>query len=325
MTEFELIARLKSQLPGNSRTVVGAGDDCAVLDLGEPGWQGLLKTDAVVEGVHFEASTEPERVGHKALARCLSDVAAMGGEATAAVVTLGLPGVDLAADASWAERAYHGLGKMAGRYGVAIVGGETTKNPAARLLSVALVGRVPAGTALLRSGTCAGDALFVTGELGGSRAGHHLDFEPRLEEGWWLRESGWVHALIDVSDGVAGDVRHLLAAGGTASGELGAVIHKSALPVSRAAVLRAHAGDLAKPAHVAALTDGEDFELLFTVGSRQAVPLLDAWRARFPDVRLSCIGKVTAVPGLQWRDERGVRPLTAGGFTHFLGGEISEK
>ena len=317
MTEFELIARLKSRLPGNDRMVVGAGDDCAVLDLGEPGWEALFKTDAVVEGVHFTAETEPERVGHKVLARCLSDIAAMGGEATAAVVTLGLPGLDLAAEATWAERAYVGLGELATRYAVAVVGGETTRNPGAKLLSVALIGRVPKGQALLRTGSLAGDAIFVTGELGGSRAGHHLDFEPRLDVGRWLRESGRVHALIDVSDGVAGDLRHLLAAAGTASGELGAVLHKSALPLSRAAKIRAQQGDLAKPAHLAALTDGEDFELLFTVSSRDAVPLMDAWKDQFPKIRLSCIGKVLAAPGLLWRDERGVRPLANGGFTHF--------
>ncbi len=299
--------------------VVGAGDDCAVLDLGEPGWEALFKTDAVVEGVHFAAETEPERVGHKVLARCLSDIAAMGGEATAAVVTLGLPGRDLAAEATWAERAYVGLGELATRYAVAVVGGETTRNPGAKLLSVALIGRVPKGQAVLRTGSLAGDAIFVTGELGGSMAGHHLDFEPRLDVGQWLRESGRVHALIDVSDGVAGDLRHLLEATATATagGELGAILHQSALPVSRAAKLRAQQGDLAKPAHLAALTDGEDFELLFTVSSHNAVPLMDAWKDQFPKIRLSCIGKVLAAPGLLWRDERGVRPLANGGFTHF--------
>ena len=194
----------------------------------------------------------------------------------------------------------------------------STRNPGALLLSVTLLGRVPAGRALLRSGSRVGDAIFVTGELGGSLAGHHLDFEPRLEEGRWLCESGLVHALIDVSDGVAGDLRHLLEAGGSASGHLGAVVHKSALPVSRAAKRRARSSDLAKPAYIAALTDGEDFELLFTVGSFDAVPLMDAWKVRFPNVRLSCIGKVTEAPGLQWHDEAGVRALTSTGFTHFV-------
>jgi thiamine-monophosphate kinase len=319
MTEFELIARLKGRLPRNDRVILGAGDDCAVLALGEPGWQALFKTDAVVEQVHFSPETDPQRVGHKALGRCLSDIAAMGGEAIAAVVTLGLPGVpgQSAEEVDWAERAYDGLANLAGRHGVAIVGGETTRNPGGRFLSVALLGRVPSGQALTRKGSRPGDALFVTGELGGSIDGHHLDFEPRLDEGRWLRESGSVHALLDVSDGIAGDLRHLLMSADSTGTELGAVLHKSALPIRREAKVRATAGDLAKPAVLAALTDGEDFELLFTVAARDAVPLLDAWKIRFPGVRLSCIGKITETPGIFLRDERGLQPLNASGFAHF--------
>ena len=316
-TEFSLIERLKPRLPGNARVLVGAGDDCAVLDLGEPGWHALFKTDAVVEGVHFTPDTDPRRVGHKALARALSDIAAMGGEATAAVVTLGLPGIEPTVEAAWAEAAYDGLVALAARYSVAVVGGETTRNPGARLLSVSLVGRVPAHTALLRTGSQPGDAIFVTGELGGSLAGHHLDFEPRLREGQWLRNWGRVHALVDVSDGVAGDLGHLLTSTVPAGGGLGAVLYRSALPVSRAAKLRARAGDLSKPAHVAALTDGEDFELLFTVAARDAVGLLDAWKLAFPQLALSCFGRITPTPGIRWRDERGERPLVATGFDHF--------
>lgn len=301
----------------NARVVVGPGDDCAVLDLGEPGMHGLFKTDAVVEGQHFTSDVDPRRVGHKALARCLSDVAAMGGEATAAVITLALPGNDMTTEADWAVQAYEGLTSLARCWGVAIVGGETTRNPSAKLISVALIGRVPAGRAMLRAGSLAGDAIFVSGALGGSIAGHHLDFVPRLAEGIWLREWGRVHALLDVSDGLAGDLRHLLAAGGSGDGSLGAVLHKSALPISRAARLRARAGDLAKPASIAALTDGEDYELLFTVASRDAVGLLDGWKQRFPKVRLSCIGQVTAAPGVRLRDERGESVLAAGGYDHF--------
>ena len=300
-------------LPTSSRVVVGAGDDCAVLDLGEPGMHGLFKTDAVVEGVHFTQDIAPRRVGHKALARCLSDIAAMGGEATAAVITLALPGLDPLAEAEWATQAYEGLTALAAQSGVAVVGGETTRNPGAILLSIAVLGRVPAGTALLRSGARAGDAIFVSGELGGSLSGHHLDFIPRLAEGRWLRASGQVHALMDVSDGLAGDLPHLLAA----SGQLGAILFKSTLPIRQAARLRARTGDTAKPAHLAALTDGEDFELLFTVAPGDAVRLRDGWKEQFPDVRLSCIGKVTSTPGVRLRDEHGERVLSSGGFDHF--------
>lgn len=314
MTEFELIAKLKLLLPTNDLVVTGAGDDCAVLELGAAGTQTLLKTDAVVEGIHFTADTDPERVGRKALARCLSDVAAMGGTPVAAVVTLALPKDH---DPERVFAIYRGLGRLAAQHQVAVVGGETTTNPGCLLLSVAVVATVPRGRALLRSGARAGDALFVTGELGGSLSGKHLDFEPRLAEGRWLAASGLVHALMDVSDGIAGDLPHLLAASGRPDAPLGAELLKAAIPVSRAAKLRAREGDTAKPAIVAALTDGEDFELLFTVAPGDAVRLLDGWKAEFPSVPLSCIGKVVPRPGMFLRGEDGMRPLAAKGYEHF--------
>src|SRR5262245_4602368 len=140
MNEFELIELIKKQLPTNSAVVAGAGDDCAVLDLGLAERFLLFKTDAVVEGIHFTSDTEPERVGHKALGRCLSDVAAMGGTPTAALVTLALPP---AFDAAWVERFYAGMGVLARRYDVAIAGGEISTNPERKVISVSLIGAVP--------------------------------------------------------------------------------------------------------------------------------------------------------------------------------------
>jgi thiamine-monophosphate kinase len=313
MHEFELISRLKPLLPGNDYVVHGAGDDCAVLDLGDAHHQTLFKTDAVVEGIHFTRDADPEQVGHKALARCLSDVAAMGGQPIAAVITLGLPRQP---DPEWCAALYRGLGRTASRYQVALVGGETTTNPDRLLVSVALIGRVPRGEAILRSGAKPGDALFVSGELGGSLGGRHLTFEPRLAEAQWLASHVRVHAMIDLSDGLAGDLRHIL----TASGGLGAEIHATSLPVSRAAREAARTGDLAKPAVLAALTDGEDFELLFAVAPSDAVRVLDGWKAAFPTVRLTCVGKVTADPALILRDVMGPKPLPRGGYEHFPSG-----
>jgi len=180
------------------------------------------------------------------------------------------------------------------------------------LISVALIGLVPKKRILLRSGAKAGDVLFVTGELGGSLAGRHLEFEPRLAEAQWLAEHFQVHAMIDVSDGLAGDLRHLLRAG-----KVGAEILSRAVPISRAAKLQARTESSAKPPLLAALTDGEDFELLFTVAGKQAVPLLDAWKKQFPKLKLSCIGKITAEPGLKIRDKEGVRELGVRGYAHF--------
>lgn len=314
MNEFDLIAKLKPLLATNDLVVTGAGDDCAVLELGAPDMQALFKTDAVVEGVHFAADTEPERIGRKALARCLSDIAAMGGTPVAAVVTLALPKEH---DPERVLAIYRGLNRFAAQHQVAVVGGETTTNPGGLLLNIALLGTVPRGHSVLRAGTQAGDAIFVSGELGGSLAGRHLDFEPRLAEGRWLAESGFVHAMMDVSDGLAGDLPHLLAAGSRGDQALGAELLKSAIPISRAAKLRARENGSAKPAIVAALTDGEDFELLFTVAARDAVKLLDGWHARFPSVELSCIGKVTPRPGVFVCGEDGRRLLHAKGYEHF--------
>ena len=309
MNEFELIQRLTRGLPGNPDVVIGAGDDCAVLETGAPSQQLLFKTDAVVEGIHFAPDTPPEKIGRKALARCLSDIAAMAGTPTAALVTLGLPR-DF--DAGRIKRLYDGLNALARQHAVAVVGGETTASPERMWISIALLGVVPRGRAVLRSGAKVGDAIFVTGELGGSLAGWHLEFEPRLVEARWLAEHFPLHALMDLSDGLAGDLRHILQASG-----VGAEILKRAVPVSRAAKLAAKRGDAAKPAFVAALTDGEDFELLFTLAGKHAVPLADAWKRKFPGVKLSCIGKIIAGEGIKLRDETGVRSLTAHGYVHF--------
>jgi thiamine-monophosphate kinase len=309
VNEFELIQLLTRDLPVNGSVVIGAGDDCAVLEAGAPDQQLLFKTDAVVEGIHFARDTPPEKIGRKALARCLSDIAAMAGTPTAALVTLGLP-KDF--EAGRIEKIYAGLNALARQHAVAVVGGETTTNPERLWLSISLLGFVPRGKAVLRSGAKAGDAIFVTGELGGSFAGKHLDFAPRLAEARWLAEHFPIHSLMDLSDGLAGDLRHILKASG-----VGAEILKRAVPVSRAAKLAAKAGDAAKPAFVAALTDGEDFELLFTVAGKQAVSLADAWKEEFSNLRLSCIGKIVAGEGIKLRDETGVRSFTAHGYVHF--------
>jgi thiamine-monophosphate kinase len=309
MNEFELIRRLTHSLPTNPSVVVGAGDDCAVLDPGGPDRLLLFKTDAVVEGVHFDPEAPPEKVGHKALGRCLSDIAAMAGTPTAALVTIGLPR-DFQPEK--VEAIYAGLNALARQHQVAIVGGETTTSPERIFISIALLGWVPRGKGVLRSGAEAGDAIFVTGELGGSLAGKHLDFEPRLYEARWLAQHFSLHAMLDVSDGLAGDLRHIL----TAS-HVGAELLATSIPISRDARLAAKTSHTAKPALLAALTDGEDFELLFTVAGRDAVPLLDAWRKEFPKLPLTCIGRIKANEGITIRDKHGIRPLTAHGYDHF--------
>ncbi|MEO8426561.1 MAG: thiamine-phosphate kinase [Verrucomicrobiota bacterium] len=309
MNEFDLIGLLTPNLATNRSVVVGPGDDCAVLDVGIPGQWLLFKTDALVAGIHFTEAAAPEKIGHKALARCLSDIAAMAGTPVSALVTLALPR-DFQVD--YVQGIYRGMNALAARFEVGIVGGETTTNPDRVLISIAALGTVAQGKCPLRSGAKAGDAIFVTGELGGSLHGKHLEFLPRLAQARWLADHFAVHAMIDLSDGLAGDLRHILNAS-----QVGAELFSKAIPVSRAARLAARREFSAKTPVRAALTDGEDFELLFTVPSREAVNLLDEWKKQFTDLRLTCIGKITSQPGLTIRDESGVKPLTADGYVHF--------
>jgi thiamine-monophosphate kinase len=309
VNEFELIEKLTRSLPTNKSVVTGCGDDCAVLDFGLPDKLILFKTDAIVEGIHFKSDAAAEKIGHKALARCLSDIAAMAGTPTTALITIALPKTF---DAPFVEAIYSGINALARQHDVAIVGGETTTNPERILISVALLGTVPRGKAVLRSGAEVGDAIFVTGELGGSLGGRHLEFEPRLAEARWLVQHFSIHAMIDLSDGLAGDLRHILKAS-----RVGAELLTTSIPIGRAAKLTSKAESSAKPPLLAALTDGEDFELLFTVASKDAVPVLDAWKKEFPKLTLTCIGKITASEGITLRDKNGARRLTAHGYEHF--------
>jgi thiamine-monophosphate kinase len=180
-------------------------------------------------------------------------------------------------------------------------------------ISISLLGKVARDKYILRSGAKAGDGIFVTGELGGSLAGKHLEFEPRLREARWLAQHFPIHSMMDISDGLAGDLRHLLKAS-----QMGADLLASAIPISHTARLHNRSESSTKTPLLAALTDGEDFELLFTLPSRFAVPLIDAWKQEFPSVKLSCIGKVNTGSGLLLRDKYGVRSLTVHGYDHFL-------
>ena len=309
MNEFELIARIARTLPTNEQVICGAGDDCAVLDFGLQDKLFLFKTDAVVAGIHFTAETPPQKVGRKALGRVLSDIAAAAGKPSSALVTLGL---DQDFEADYVLGFYEGLNALAREHEISISGGETTRTTGPMFVSIALLGTIPRNRVITRGGAKEGDAIFVSGELGGSLAGKHLDFEPRLQEAEWLAEHFAVHAMMDLSDGIAGDLRHILNAS-----KVGADLFSSAIPISRAAKLKARSESAAKPPLLAAVSDGEDYELLFTVASNDAIPVLDGWKKQFPKTKISCIGKISAQPGLRLRDKLGVRELPPHGYTHF--------
>ena len=308
MKEFELIKRLIPGLATNKEAVVGATDDCAVLHVGIPEKLLLFKTDAVVESVHFTRDTGWTSLGRKALSRALSDIAAMAGEPISALVTLGLPS---GFDFKNVEEIYQGIHERAALFDVSISGGETVRSTQGLFISISIIGWAPRSRLLLRKNMRRADALFVTGELGGSLTGKHLDFIARIEEAKWLAEHFEIHALMDVSDGLAGDLQRLMEASG-----LGIELLAEAIPVSKEAKIAARRGG--PSALQRALSDGEDFELLFTVSASKAVELLDAWKERFPGLKLSCIGKVVAEKGIRiLSKKRGPVELDCDGYDHF--------
>lgn len=246
--------------------LAGVGDDCAVLRGGGKEQYLLFKTDAVVEGVHFTPREKPELIGRKALARALSDLAAMGAAPVAAVITLGVAKNESVARL---KKIYRGIEAAAKKYRVNLVGGETTRAKEL-FLNVALLGECRGYRPVLRSTAKAGDLIFVTGKLGATQAKHHLHFEPRLREGQWLARQKMATAMMDLSDGLGADLPRLAKASGT-----GFQLDTEAIPRARGATL------------AQAINDGEDFELLFTVKAARAETLKKKWPFATP---LHCIG-----------------------------------
>ena len=268
--EDALIASLLRELPASRQFI---GDDCAVVQF--PGAKNLLvlKTDCVVEKIHFRSSTNPELVGWKGMMRCLSDFAAVSAVPQFALITLIVPA---ARSTSWVKKLYRGLKRAAAKFDVAIVGGETsaTRGPAA--ISVSVSGLVEKNRRVSRAGGKKGDDLFVTGWLGGSLRGKHLKFVPRIEESRWLTRNFRVHAMMDLSDGLGIDLPRLARAS-----KVGFKIEKNALPLAPGAKIDN------------AISDGEDYELLFAISPRDRTRLQKAWRKKFRKLPLTRIGAFT--------------------------------
>ncbi|MBU6178487.1 MAG: thiamine-phosphate kinase [Verrucomicrobia bacterium] len=272
--EEALVARLVGTLAPGSGVVTGPGDDCAVVVSGGGEWL-LLKTDSLVEGVHFLPGTDPVMVGRKAMNRALSDIAAMGGWPAHALVSLAVEsGRSLAEVEGW----YEGLSEAAAAFGCGIVGGETTRLPfTGAVLTVSMSGTVAPDECVLRSGAVPGDRILVTGSLGGSFAsGRHLAFTPRLREARWLVTRHRPTAMMDLSDGLGSDLPRLAAASGA-----GYRVGSDALPC--------HVGSTSEEA----AADGEDYELLFTIGPEAIGELMADWAAAFPGTPLTVIGEIT--------------------------------
>lgn len=305
--EFKLIERLAGSVSAGEGTIVGIGDDAAVLGPSASGMLTLFTADMLVEGRHFDlAEVSPYRVGWKALGCSLSDIAAMGGLPRAAVVSLGAPGE---LELEFCAELYRGIGDLARRFGCGIVGGDTVGSPHGLIVSVALLGEVEKEKLVLRSGAERGDELWVTGRLGGSGSGRHLDFTPRVEEARYIIESFPVKAMMDISDGLANDLHRMAAASG-----VGVLIDGERVPVGG----EAPGGSSGKDSLGRALYDGEDFELLFAcVPSRTAPELEREFGKRF-DCGVTRIGRVVdREKGVTISEAGTERPLEEGGFRHF--------
>ncbi|MEN3940498.1 thiamine-phosphate kinase [Prosthecobacter sp. SYSU 5D2] len=284
--ENELIRLIIKDLKKDVSVILGPGDDCAVVKGSRENL--LLKTDTVVEGVHFTPETPAKLIGRKAMARVISDFAAMAATPRHALVTLIAPPQT---PVKRVLEVYAGLRAMADSYGVNIVGGETSSG-SQLIITVSLTGTAPAKKWISRSAASVGDQLYVTGRLGGSIRGKHLKFEPRMKEAHWIAQNLPVRAMMDLSDGLSKDLPRMAAACG-----LGFELDAKAIPKNPGCTL------------AQALGDGEDYELLLALAPSVTQAQLADWKTAFPKLKLTCIG--TLVEGMKTGHAIG------GGWEHF--------
>ena len=309
MGELSLIEKFKAGAPGHPWITVGPGSDCAVLN-----WPGgvdqLFKIDQVVEGTHFvlsgpEAAT-PFQVGWKAMAKTCSDIAAAGGWPVAAMVAMNVRRGTLEAVTLGV---YHGLVQCCKEFDFGLAGGDFSSSENGLSVVVSLLGKCRYGGAWTRGGAQPGDALFVTGSLGGSRGGKHLRFGPRLKEARFIRDNcpRSVKAAIDITDGLSRDLKHICAESGC-----GAIIDEAAVPMSESLAEFSRSVALTH-----ALNDGEDFELLLAVDAAHADELAAKWDRK---VALTRIGEIVEKElGVSIRCADGqLRPMQDGGYEHVV-------
>ncbi len=284
--EFGLIDALKKYAPTSKAVIKGIGDDAAVLPYSKKEYL-LLTTDMLFEDTHFTRRMPPQAIGHKSLACSISDIAAMGGRPTFAVVSIGIP---KNLSVRFIKDVYKGIERTARDFNVSIVGGDTIKTDK-MVINVALLGLVEKKYLTTRDGARAGDWIFVTGPLGGSfKSGRHLQFSPRLAQARFLVENFKPNAMMDISDGLGGDLNHILKAS-----RVGARLDHASIPRHKGASLSR------------ALNDGEDFELLYMLSAAKAHQLM-AWQARKRAFYFYPIGIITA-------DVK--EKIDAKSFTHF--------
>lgn len=296
MREKKYIDWLRGVLSSES-----VGDDAAVVNI--DGSELVFTTDLLVEGTHFHADTPPRLVGRKAAAVSLSDIAAMAASPVCAVLSVCLR---RGCGENFSKEILLGAREIAGEFGLEIVGGDTTSSDECSCISCAAIGRSPEGGAVGRAGARAGDSVLVTGTLGGSLLGRHLQFVPRVREAEKVLSVARPSAMIDISDGLACDLGHILE-----ESSVGAVIVEKDIPVSDNA--RGLSKDDGRSALEHALHDGEDYELLMTASEERAEKILMAGL----DCGVTLIGRITDGKGLNIRDESGVeRVVETFGYEH---------
>jgi thiamine-monophosphate kinase len=274
-------------LPGSRQLI---GDDCAVVEFSRGKKLLVLKTDCVVEQIHFQPTIDPVLVGWKAMMRPLSDFAAASAVPQFVLITLIVPATR---STSWVRKLYRGIKRAASRFDVAIVGGETSATRGPVAISVSVSGFVEKSRWISRRGGKKGDDLFVTGRLGGSLRGKHLRFVPRIHESRWLTKNFRIHAMMDLSDGLGADLPRLARAS-----KLAFKIDKNSLPLASGAKVND------------AISDGEDYELLFAISPRDRARLRREWKRKFPRLPLTRIGSLSPVSGIR-------SPQLKSGYVHF--------
>jgi thiamine-monophosphate kinase len=312
--ELEFTRWLREHIPRHPRLPLGLSDDAALLSMAGRG-DVVLTSDLLTDGVDYHLERDdPRRIGRKALAANLSDLAAMAARPLAALVSLALPKQPAAGLTSLdvAIGLYEGLLPLAREYELAIAGGDTNTYDGPLVICATLLGEVTARGPLIRSGGRPGDWLLVTGELGGTVLGHAFDFTPRVRESLLLAERYELHAGMDLSDGLSLDASRLAAAS-----NCGAVLSLDRVPVSQAAYAlsdRENAADREAAALRHALSDGEDFELLFAAPPASAQAILRNQPLNCP---ITHIGELIAERGLWQQTADGARkPLEPTGWLH---------
>jgi len=305
MGEFSFIQWIRERQKRRKDVIVGIGDDCAAINVSSYKLC-LITTDMLVDGTHFDLEKCTVRdVGRKAIACSISDVAAMGCQATVAVVSICFP--DHTTE-KFAQELYKGIWSIADKYDIEIAGGDIISGHSPLCINVTMLGRDEGLKPVRRSGARVGDMILVTGTLGGSLLGKHLRFEPRLKEGLILNKNFTIHAMIDISDGLTADLNHILE-----ESRVGAILYEDQIPVSEAAVKMAEKSENTPLYH--ALSDGEDYELLFTLSKGQAKK---AMASHFFDRgMISCIGEITRGRGIQMKFLDGkTRCIKPQGYEH---------